>query len=151
MSKRGEERTWDGKLISPEPPYGAMVVVYRRGIDEVEFLVLHRAHEGADYEGEWPWTPPSGARYPGEPIERCAARELREETGLELSLERTGYGDREWYVYVAEARPSDGVKLGKEHDRYEWVGVEEAVRRCPPARVSEPLELVARDLGVEGC
>ena len=143
--------TWDGRPVSPEPPYGATVVVYQRGVEGIEFLVLHRAHKDADYEGEWAWTPPSGARYPGEPIEGCAMRELREETGLELSLGRTGYGNREWYVYVAEAEPSDEVRLGEEHDRYEWVVVEGAVRRCLPERVSRPLELVARDLGAESC
>ncbi|HEY76962.1 MAG TPA: NUDIX domain-containing protein [Thermoflexia bacterium] len=148
---QGGGRTWDGRPVSPEPPYGATVVVYRRGVGGVEFLVLHRAHEGVGYEGEWAWTPPSGARYPGEPIEECAARELREETGLTLPLERTGYGDERWYVYMAEAEPGDEVRLGEEHDRCEWVGAEEAIRRCLPEQVSAPLRSVARDLEVDGC
>ncbi len=68
--------TWDGKPISPEPPFGASVVVYRRGAAGVEFLILHRAHSGPEFDGDWAWTPPSGARLPHEPILACAEREL---------------------------------------------------------------------------
>ena len=34
-----------------------------------EFLLLHRvAPGGPDYEGEWAWTPPAGARQPREDL-----------------------------------------------------------------------------------
>jgi 8-oxo-dGTP pyrophosphatase MutT (NUDIX family) len=40
-----------------------------------------RLRNGPDYTGAWARTPPSGARLPGAPVEDCARRELREETG----------------------------------------------------------------------
>jgi 8-oxo-dGTP pyrophosphatase MutT (NUDIX family) len=42
---------------------------------------IWRLHNGPDYAGACAWTPPSGARLPGEPVEDCARRELRDETG----------------------------------------------------------------------
>ena len=78
------ETTWDGKPIASEPPYGAMVLVYRMNGEQPEFLILHRAQLGPDFEGDWAWTPPSGARQPGETIEECARRELWEEAGLRV-------------------------------------------------------------------
>ena len=80
--------TWDGLPVSEEKPYGITAVVFRR-VCGTEVLMLHRAHRGSDYEGEWAWTPPAGARLPGEPVDACARRELREETGLELPMEPT--------------------------------------------------------------
>lgn len=59
------------------------MVVYRRA-PEVEVLVLHRSAGGAALEGDWAWTPPAGTRFPAEPIDHCAARELHEELGLDL-------------------------------------------------------------------
>jgi len=47
-----------------------------------EYLPLHRAHRGAGYAGDWAWTPPSGARLPGEPVLAGALRELKEEAGI---------------------------------------------------------------------
>lgn len=141
MKKNPIQTTWDGKEISPEPPYGSMVVVYRFIDDDLWILLLHRAHHGTVYEGDWAWTPPSGARQPGEAIEVCARRELEEEAGLILTIQLTDCGDEEWYVYVAEDTEECIVRLiDQEHDRYEWVRTEEAVSRCKPERVSASLE-----------
>ncbi|MGH2371606.1 MAG: NUDIX domain-containing protein, partial [Chloroflexota bacterium] len=103
MSRTGT--TWDGLPISDEVPHGATVVVFRRLTGGTEFLLLHRAHNGPAYEGDWAWTPPSGARFPGEPIAVCARRELREEAGLELDVVPADCGTPSWQVYVAEAPP----------------------------------------------
>lgn len=146
MVRPNHTTTWDGAPISPEAPYGATVIVYRRDRGRAEFLVLHRCIEGLAYEGDWAWTPPSGARYPGEEIDNCAARELREETGLNLPLRRTDHGTEDWIVYLAEARRTDGVQLGAEHDRCEWVSAQEAVRRCLPEEVGRPFRLVWESL-----
>src|SRR5687767_4663816 len=78
--------TYDGLPISPVAPFGATVIVYRRAVRGVQFLMLHRAHDGPDFEGDCAWTPPSGARFPNEPIELCARRELLEEIGLTLPM-----------------------------------------------------------------
>jgi len=52
--------------MSGEPPFGALIVVYRRTQEATEFLVLHRAHAGPEFQGDWAWGPPSGMREPGD-------------------------------------------------------------------------------------
>ena len=145
--------TWDGLPISPEPPYGAAIVVFRRVGDTLELLMLHRAHHGPEYEGDWAWTPPSGSRLPGEPIEACARRELLEESGLDLELEPTDCGTAEWVVFVAEAPADAQVLLDAEHDRYAWLPCEAALSRCRPDLAATPLQtavtLIGTRCGVE--
>jgi ADP-ribose pyrophosphatase YjhB (NUDIX family) len=138
--------TWDGRPVSEEPPFGVSVVVWRPGADGPEFLVVHRAHEGPDYEGEWAWTPPSGARLPGEDVAECARRELFEETGLRLECEPTACGSDEWAVFAAEAPTHATVVLDAEHDRFSWLTARDAVRVCLPASVGEPIASVAATL-----
>jgi 8-oxo-dGTP pyrophosphatase MutT (NUDIX family) len=140
-------RTSDGQSISREPPYGAGVVVWRRGGDGVELLVLHRSHHGPAYEGDWAWGPPAGARLPGEPIEECVARELREETGLELPVVPTPCGRAEWPLFAAEAPADATVTLSPEHDAFRWLPLDQATARCLPARVGAGLRAVAETLG----
>jgi hypothetical protein len=46
--------TWDGLPVAADPPYGASVLVGRRDAGgEREWLLLHRAHGGPDYAGDW--------------------------------------------------------------------------------------------------
>jgi 8-oxo-dGTP pyrophosphatase MutT (NUDIX family) len=140
-----ESTTWDGLPISSEAPFGASIVVYRQGADGIEFLILHRAHNGPTYEGDWAWTPPAGARLPGETIDECARRELREETGLTLAVQATDRGSESWAIYHAEATADQAVMLlDVEHDRYEWVTLEVALTRCLPEVVSASVQYVAR-------
>ncbi|TAK12435.1 MAG: NUDIX domain-containing protein [Anaerolineae bacterium] len=136
-----EQTTWDGKPVSPEPPFGASILVTRRGTGGIKFLLLHRAHEGTDYEGDWAWTPPSGARQPGEDLTASARRELLEETGLTLEITPTEFGTTDWPVFIAEAQPDCAVTLSAEHDRYEWLRAEEAIQLCQPAEVAAPIAL----------
>jgi 8-oxo-dGTP pyrophosphatase MutT (NUDIX family) len=128
-------RTWDDAPRAREKPYGATVVV-RRGED---VLVLHRAHEGPDYDGDWAWTPPSGARLPGESPDECARRELIEEAGLHLELRRVPSGAEDWAYYVADAPDDAEVTLDAEHDAFRWLPVEEAAAVCKPERVASGL------------
>ena len=88
----GIRTTWDGLPISDEWPFGATVIVYRVRFAKPEVLLLHRAHYGPDHAGDWAWTPTAASRLPGEPIDQCARRELREETGLEVGVELTDCG-----------------------------------------------------------
>lgn len=140
---RPVDRTWDGLPVSPDPPYGATVVVYRRQGGRVVYLILHRAHHGPAYEGDWAWGPPAGARLPGEPVETCARRELREETGLELPLTPVSDPDEAWQVYMAEAPRDVQVRLSPEHDRYAWLPAAAAAARCRPALVAAQITRVA--------
>jgi hypothetical protein len=139
--------TWDGKPIAAEPPFGATVVVYRFHSGRVEFLLLHRSHEGADHEGDWAWTPPAGARQPDERVEECAARELHEEAGLTAQLELVRL-DGDWALFSAEADSDARVVLhDTEHDRFEWVPIDVARVRCRPQRVADMVVEVADRLG----
>jgi 8-oxo-dGTP pyrophosphatase MutT (NUDIX family) len=134
--------TWDGLPVAPEPPYACAVVVWRDVPSGREFLLLHRlAPGGADYEGEWAWTPPSGARQPGEEPDAAAARELAEEIGLRLPLTPlTGASATEDVaLYVAEAPPRAEVVLDDEHDRFLWLPLDEALPKCLPRVVASGL------------
>ncbi|HZD56944.1 MAG TPA: NUDIX domain-containing protein [Anaerolineales bacterium] len=146
MNDSDEFTTWDGKAVASEPPHGASIIVYRKSGQGHEFLILHRGQQGPDFSGDWAWTPPSGARYPGESIEECARRELREETGFSLPMRRTELGSLEWVIYMAECPPSAQVDLSEEHDRYEWLPAAEAVARCRPRVAGNSIEAVAGKL-----
>jgi 8-oxo-dGTP pyrophosphatase MutT (NUDIX family) len=132
--------TWDGKPISPEPPFGCTVIVYRWQGTTLEVLMLHRASLGPAYEGEWAWTPPAGARLPGESVEACARRELAEEAGLVLPIIATDHGTTDWVVFVAEAFDQQVVLHDREHDRFVWLRPEDALARCLPSIARGPLE-----------
>lgn len=140
------ERTWDGQPVTKEPPFGATVVVYRWANGQPEFLVLHRGHAGADFEGDWAWGPPSGCRYPGEPVDHCALRELTEETGLRLLPHRVETESNDWYVYLAESLASPEIQLSAEHDRHLWLEAARAVARVSPEIVRAQLVTAARRL-----
>jgi 8-oxo-dGTP pyrophosphatase MutT (NUDIX family) len=142
----GPYRTWDGHPVSQEPPHGAMIMVYRCRDGVPEFLLLHRRHHGPDYEGEWAWAPPSGARYPGEALEDCARRELEEETGLRLFLRPADDGTAGWPVFVAEAPADTPIALSPEHDRFGWLPLAEAAARVAPAAVQQSFTAVAETL-----
>jgi 8-oxo-dGTP pyrophosphatase MutT (NUDIX family) len=130
--------TWDGEPVSRERPYGAVTVVASRVPDGWRYLLLHRAHKGAAWVGDWAWTPPSGARKPGEAVAACAARELEEETGLRGSPQPVLTHDTDWAVFALEVPWGTVVAAdGTEHDRLEWVTYAEARRRCQPAMVAD--------------
>jgi 8-oxo-dGTP pyrophosphatase MutT (NUDIX family) len=135
------QQTWDGLPIALEEPRGATVVVRRRLDSQVETLLLHRAHHGPDYAGDWAWTAPAGARHPGEPVHAAALRELAEEAGIvgipivPLDLSRP------WASFLADVPTDLRVDLvDPEHDRYEWMTFEQARERVLPARVAANLE-----------
>ena len=142
-------KTWDGLEVSPDPPYAASVIVYRRGDGQLEYLLLHRAHSLHD-DQEWAWGPPGGARFPGEPIVECAKRELIEETGENLPCTLTKLGSEACVIFMAEWPADALVTLSEEHDDFRWSPVEGARELCLPKLVAEPFLLLEELLDPEG-
>ena len=147
------ETTWDGLPVAREPPYASCIVVWREQAGRREFLLLHRlAPGGPDFDGEWAWTPPSGARQPGETAVEAARRELREEIGLALPL--TPLPDRsateDVALFAAQAPDGAAVVLDDEHDRFLWLTLEEALPKCLPPVVATGLANAAAYLAGAG-
>ena len=141
------EETWDGLPVAREQPFACCVVTWRVGLEGVrEYLVLHRAHFGPEFAGDWAWTPPSGARQPGEEPPAAAARELREEIGLELAFAEVTSPNPDIALYVAQAPVGAEVVLDAEHDSFRWLPLEEAAALCLPATVAEGLRAAALSL-----
>jgi 8-oxo-dGTP pyrophosphatase MutT (NUDIX family) len=123
---------------------GAAVVVWRRGASGLEVLLLHQSVRGPDYDGDWAWSSPGGSLDPGETLEECAARELWEETGLDLPVERVARGGLPIALFTCEARAEHEIVLSDEHDRFEWVSFDDALARCRPEKIVVTLEAARR-------
>jgi 8-oxo-dGTP pyrophosphatase MutT (NUDIX family) len=142
--------TWDGEPVSRDRPHGATIVVVSRAPEGWRYLLLHRAHRGPAWDGDWAWTPPAGSRKPGEDITACAARELHEETGLRAAPQPVITGDAGWAVFALEVPWGTVVAVdGTEHDRLEWVSCAEACRRCRPAALAASFIAGCRALSTE--
>jgi 8-oxo-dGTP pyrophosphatase MutT (NUDIX family) len=145
--ERQLRHTYDGLPIAPDEPHGAAIIVRRppAGGKPAEYLVLHRAHRGPDYDGDWAWTPPSGSRQPGESVLAAAVRELAEETGLVAAdadlraLDLSGA----WVRFGLDVPAGTSARVDPEHDRLEWLPVGAAIARCQPATVADGLRLAA--------
>jgi RimJ/RimL family protein N-acetyltransferase/8-oxo-dGTP pyrophosphatase MutT (NUDIX family) len=124
--------------IATEHPTGSTVAVRRPGPHGIEVLVLHRNANGPDYEGDWAWTGPAGCRQPGEAVYPAALRELAEEAGLDdLRPWAVDLSDR-WALFAVDVDADVDVDLrDPEHDRYEWLAVDQMARRVLPRSVAE--------------
>jgi dATP pyrophosphohydrolase len=100
-----------------------VIVFVRRGR---ELLVVHRSPENGAY-----WHSIAGGVEEGETDAEAAVRELREETGLEASVESLHlpfeYDGMHVESFVVEAPPGWEPELDWEHDDYRWCTRDEAV------------------------
>ena len=133
------------------------VYVLRLGAEGLRCLVLRRA-PGGRCPGSWETV--HGHIEEGERPWEAAARELREETGMEperlynLSRVETFYQHRKdevalvpvFVAFVADAP----VRLGPEHEAYEWLAPAEAGARFAWPRERRALEDAVRLLGSGG-
>lgn len=111
-----------------------------------EFLILLLKPERGGF-----WQPVTGGVEPDETLEEAAAREAREETGLEyigaakpigreFEFERGGMVFRET-GFALEASPVSEPRLdGREHVDFRWVSFEEAMRALHHRSNAEMLE-----------
>ncbi len=145
-------------------PEEALVVVHRPGPAGREFLVLERAPDRHGY-----WHVVAGALEWGESARAAAARELREETGLDAAPEHLG---RE-YAYRLDEEPPDvrarfapevteiaihpfaaGASadweptLDEEHVGYRWCSAEEALELLEYEEPRAAIREVVHRLGV---
>ncbi len=145
-----QQFTWDGLPVAPDEPHGAAIVVRRPAPGgKQEYLVLHRAHRGPAYDGDWAWTPPSGSRLPGEPILPSALRELAEESGLLAARLRPVDLRGAWAVFAVDVPAGAEARVDAEHDRLEWVSLTEALARCRPDAVAAGLRQAAQTVPVQ--
>jgi 8-oxo-dGTP pyrophosphatase MutT (NUDIX family) len=144
-------------------PEEVFVVVHRPGEAGREFLVLERSPERQGY-----WHLVAGALEPEEHAAAAAARELREETGLEAQVADL---DRRYVyslddepdevrarfapdvteivvtAYSAEAPPHWEPSLDEEHVDYRWCSASEAVAQLHYPEPQDAVRQAARQLG----
>lgn len=84
-------------------------------------------------------------RVPGEEIDVCAARELQEEAGLRATPTPLRVEGVDWAVFELVVPWGTPIAVdGVEHDRYDWVTLDEACARCLPPVVADSLRLASR-------
>jgi 8-oxo-dGTP pyrophosphatase MutT (NUDIX family) len=131
------------------------VYVVRMATAGLEYLALRRAR-GGRCPGSWESV--HGHIETSEPPAEAAARELAEETGLiserlyNLSRVELFYQHRTDEValvpvFVAFVSAADRVRLGAEHDAFEWLALEPARARFAWPRERRALEDIALLLG----
>lgn len=130
------------------------VAVVRGQGPDAQVLLLRRTPERGGF-----WQPVTGRLEPGESPAEAARREVSEETGLELPVRDLEYrhafalGDAlpprlvEEHGFAVHAALDAQVRLGPEHDAFEWVDVPTALERLPFRGLRET---VARALKVHG-
>ncbi len=111
-------------------------------------LLVTRRPQGVHLSGYWEF--PGGKCHPGEPLETCLARELREELavdatiGAEILTTTHAYPDRriELHFFACELDGEPQPQLGQE---MKWITRDELRQlRLPPAD-AELVELLLRD------
>lgn len=114
-------------------------------------LLVRRSAEG-DHAGEW--SLPGGKLEDGETAEQAAAREVREELGVNPAaikgvgplrlLARTQEGGVDWTTYRVSVPEAFSVKLNGEHDLADWVPLDSL-----PAPLHPGMPVVIARMGMD--
>ncbi|MEZ4554584.1 MAG: NUDIX hydrolase [Dehalococcoidia bacterium] len=132
-------------------------VVYRRTGSRIDIVLVARPQQGL-------WALPKGTPERGENVEETAVREVAEETGLEVRVEREIGTIEYWYAIAAEhirvhkvvhhflmaAVGGDVSRHDHEYDVVEWVEIQEAMARMSyrnECTIVEQAEALIRGLG----
>lgn len=140
-----------GAADSPTPVIAGVVDVYvlMRVADAWRVLVLQRSD---DTRCPKAWETVHGRIEDGERPEEAAIRELREETGLMVDrlynatvqpFYLHGWGSVQLAIVFAAVVGGDVVRLSAEHQRHEWLTVEEALERFIWPRSRDALSAIA--------
>lgn len=93
-------------------------------------LVLKRSRNSKNSAGCWEF--PGGKTDNGERFDEALVREIKEETGLTVTLSKvlgaaeSQMADRRIAYIIMEALAQEGeVRLSEEHEEYKWIKVEE--------------------------
>lgn len=102
-------------------------------------LFLRRSQSSRHFAGQWEM--PGGKMDPGETLEACLLRETKEETGLDIRLNRVlgaaeGATEKFRLAYIILSATIVGagpVTLSDEHDACEWFSPKQALQLdlCP--------------------
>jgi 8-oxo-dGTP pyrophosphatase MutT (NUDIX family) len=127
-------RGGEGRRLKTVRDVSAGGVAFRHGPDGIEVVLVGR------YEPER-WVLPKGTPNRGESIEQTAAREVVEETGIQVRLIRPLQDIQYWFVlhgvrhyktvhfYLMEAVGGDTSLHDHEYDVAAWFPIAEAERR----------------------
>ena len=126
MGRRGSQR------VKTEQATSAGGIVYRRSPSEIEVVLCGRDEDGL-------WGLPKGAPEPGENLEQAALREVAEETGLQVAIEREVGSISYWFMgegvryhktvhfYLMSATGGSVEQHDWEFDRVQWFPAGEAL------------------------
>ena len=113
-----------------DPKVAAVVLV---ADDQQRLLYIRRNHEPAMYQ----WTWPSGFVDAGERVEDAAAREVREETGIEVKIGPllgvwSATGDQTVVIAYRGSVIGGSLRPGPEALAAAWIPLDRSGRRPPP-------------------
>jgi len=130
-----------------------LVIVQTLVVRDGRLLLLHRAAHRDHAPGLW--EPATGKLDAGEDPRDGAAREVREETGLTVEIDRRPY-DSFYFkrgvkqenavaiTFLARAA-SEAVTLSDEHDDFRWVPFADLARETPPPGLGPSYARLLRD------
>lgn len=120
--------------------------------DQGRCLLVRRSKANRHYVGAWEW--PGGKAENGETFDAGVRREVREETGLEVTLLKLALAFQvemtalHLVVLCMEARVAGGALcLSAEHDESAWVSLDRLGERALPDGVREHMLAYAAKKG----